>query len=90
MIRLLSSACLMLTLVACSVTKYVPEGSYLLDDVRIQTDNKEVKPSDLSLYLRQHPNSKWFQHVGSTAYCAAWEMLLLSTARKKPCELLKK
>ena len=72
MIRLLSSACLMLTLVACSVTKYVPEGSYLLDDVRIQTDNKEVKPSDLSLYLRQHPNSKWFSLIKTQLYVYNW------------------
>lgn len=30
---------------SCSATKYVPEGSYLLDEVRIQTDNREIKPS---------------------------------------------
>lgn len=45
---------------ACSTTKYVPEGSYLLDEVEIITDNKELKPSELSLYLRQKPNNKWF------------------------------
>ena len=45
---------------ACSTTKYVPDGSYLLDEVEIVTDNKELKPSELSLYLRQKPNNKWF------------------------------
>ena len=45
---------------ACSTTKYVPDGSYLLDEVEIITDNKELKPSELSLYLRQKPNNKWF------------------------------
>ena len=32
-----------LLLASCSATKYVPEGSYLLDEVRIQTDNREIK-----------------------------------------------
>lgn len=45
---------------ACSTTKYVSDGSYLLDEVEIITDNKELKPSELSLYLRQKPNNKWF------------------------------
>lgn len=45
---------------ACSTTKYVPDGSYLLDEVEVITDNKELKPSELSLYLRQKPNNKWF------------------------------
>lgn len=48
---------------ACSSTKYVPDGAYLLDEVHIRTDNKEVKPSNLSLYLRQTPNSKWFSLI---------------------------
>ena len=32
-----------LTLASCSTTKYVPDGLYLLDEVRIHTDNKNVK-----------------------------------------------
>lgn len=42
-------------LAGCSVSKFIPEGSYLLDDVKIESDNKEIKfvadeslcPSDL-------------------------------------------
>lgn len=37
---------IVLLLASCSSTKYVPDGSYLLDEVRIHTDNKEVKPTD--------------------------------------------
>ncbi len=55
-------------LASCSSTKYVPDGSYLLDEVHIRTDNKEVKPSDLSLYLRQNPNSKWFSLIKTQLY----------------------
>lgn len=50
----------LLFLSGCSVSRFIPEGGYLLDNVRIESDNKEVKPSDMSLYLRQQPNAKWF------------------------------
>ncbi|KAA6330419.1 Outer membrane protein assembly factor BamA [termite gut metagenome] len=45
---------------SCSVTKFVPEGSYLLDDVKVKTDNKNVKSSVLRNYVRQNPNGEWF------------------------------
>ena len=46
---------------ACSPTKYVPEGKYLLDNVKIEIeDNKEVKSNDLYNFLRQKPNHKVF------------------------------
>lgn len=32
-----------LSLASCSATKFVPEGSYLLDEVKIHTDNKDIK-----------------------------------------------
>ncbi|MEG1686049.1 MAG: BamA/TamA family outer membrane protein [Bacteroides sp.] len=51
---------LLLTLAACSVTKFVPEGKYLLDEVKLVSDNKEIKAASLRNYVRQHPNSKWF------------------------------
>lgn len=45
------------TLGACSVTKKVPEGSYLLNKTDIKTDVKGVSPTSLKPYLRQKPNS---------------------------------
>lgn len=60
------------TLAACSSTKYVPDGSYLLDDVRIRTDNEKVRPSDLSMYIRQRPNSKWFSLIKTQLYVYNW------------------
>lgn len=59
-------------LAGCSTTKYVPEGSYLLDEVHIVTDNKEVKPSALSPYVRQNPNSKWFSLLKTQLYIYNW------------------
>lgn len=49
-----------LLLWGCSSVKHVPQGSYLVDKVKIEiTDNpEEVKPGDLTNYLRQTPNHK--------------------------------
>ena len=71
-VRIVLLCALALGLAACSTTKYVPEGSYLLDDVRIRTDNKDVRPSQLSMYVRQHPNSKWFSLIKTQLYVYNW------------------
>lgn len=57
---------------ACSTTKYVPEGEYLLDEVRIRSDNKQVHSSELNPYLRQRPNSKWFSLIKTQLYVYNW------------------
>lgn len=44
-------------LIACDATKRVPEGSYLLNKVKIDTDTKSVKSSELEPFLRQEPNA---------------------------------
>ncbi len=46
-----------LVLVACDATKRVPEGSYLLNKVEIDTDTKSVKASELEPFLRQEANA---------------------------------
>ena len=63
---------LALSLPSCSATKFVPDGSYLLDEVKIHTDNKEIKPSDMRLYVRQNPNSKWFSTIKTQLYVYNW------------------
>lgn len=55
-------------LASCSSTKYVPDGSYLLDDIKINTNNKNVKSSALQPYIRQSPNSKWFSTIKTQLY----------------------
>ena len=42
---LLASAAI-LSLASCTSTKFVPEGSYLLDEVKIRTDQKNVCSSE--------------------------------------------
>ena len=57
-----------LTLASCSATKFVPDGYYLLDEVKVSTNNKEVKPSSLRNYVRQNPNAKWFSLIKTQLY----------------------
>ncbi len=45
---------------SCSVSKFIPEGEYLLEDVEVISDNKDVKPSEFRGYVHQNPNSSWF------------------------------
>lgn len=59
---------LLLIFSSCSATKFVPEGKFLLDDVKIVSENKEVKSSSLQNYVRQKPNSKWFSLIKVPLY----------------------
>lgn len=49
-------------LMSCSGTKYVSEGSYLLNSVNVQVDDRytDIDPGMLKSYVRQKENSKWF------------------------------
>ena len=51
-----------LLLSACSTTKFVPDGEYLLDKVHIKTDTKDIQQTELKDYLRQTPNAKIFNY----------------------------
>lgn len=47
---------------SCSVTKFVPDGEYLLDKVEVKSDTKAlgVNLSEMRQYVRQRGNSRWF------------------------------
>ena len=47
-------------LYSCSATKFVPEGEYLLDKVKIESDVPSYGILELRPYLRQQPNHKMF------------------------------
>lgn len=46
-------------LVACSSVRYVDDGDYLLQRVKVTSSDPQVPVSDLSVYLRQRTNTKW-------------------------------
>ena len=49
----------LLLLCACSSTKVLKEGEYLLDKVTLNTDTNVGKTCTLAGYLRQEPTSRW-------------------------------
>ena len=60
-------------LYSCSSQKFIPENQYLLDEVNITSDTKDVKTSQFISYIRQNPNAKWFNliKVPMHIYCAS-------------------
>ena len=53
-------ALMAVVLTGCSASKFIPDGSFLLDDVEIRSEVKGVETSQLEPYIRQKGNSKWF------------------------------
>lgn len=45
---------------ACSPVKYVADGDFLLDDVKMDIKNTQLKENDAESYVRQQPNLKIF------------------------------
>ena len=59
-ILLVTCAVIIFICTSCSTTKFVPDGKYLLTDVKIETDNKSVNTSQMEQYINQKANTKWF------------------------------
>ncbi len=59
----LSVVCLVILLSSCSTTRYVPEGEYLLNSVKLQQEGerrKDVNLGRLGGYVKQSPNARLF------------------------------
>ncbi len=58
---------------SCSSQKFIPENQFLLDEIHITSDTKEIKPSQFTSYIRQNPNAKWFNlvKIPMHIYCAS-------------------
>ena len=54
-----------LLLCACSASRDLPEGVYMLNRIQVLTDSsyKDVSPTQMKSYVRQKPNSRWFSTV---------------------------
>lgn len=52
-------------LCSCSVSRDIPEDSYLLNRAKVVADGKyrDINPASLKGYVRQKPNSRWFSTV---------------------------
>jgi len=59
-VRYLLFCLILLGLFSCKATKFIPEGEYLLDKIKIESDIPEYKSAELKPYLKQRPNYKMF------------------------------
>ncbi len=48
----------LISIVSCSPTKYVPDGKYLLNKNKIKIEGKSVSKDEIKGYLKQVPNKK--------------------------------
>ena len=58
--RILSVLMAVAMTVSCSVSRFIPEDEYLLNDVKIKTKEKAISTTSMNGYVQQHPNSRWF------------------------------
>ncbi len=67
-LTILAIATLLLT--ACSETKYVADGQYLLDRAEVKSDTKleGVSTTDLKQFVRQRGNARWFSTLKIPLY----------------------
>ncbi len=51
-----------LLMASCSTTKYIPDGSYLLNEVKLKADGtyRDVNINTMKEFVRQKTNSQWF------------------------------
>lgn len=64
-------ALLALLFTACSTTRALKDGEYLLKSAKVQVQGKGVKTSELSSYVSQKPNNSWMPGTEPTVYDAA-------------------
>ena len=59
------SAIAILLMTACSETKYVADGEYLLDRVTIKSDvkSRDINTTELKQFVRQRGNARWFSAI---------------------------
>jgi outer membrane protein assembly factor BamA len=71
---------------ACSTTRHVPDDQYLLNKVDIKSEGKGISPSEMSDFLRQHPNTSWplLGRVKLRLYHIGWVRKLLPGLTEKP------
>ncbi|MDE6159966.1 MAG: BamA/TamA family outer membrane protein [Bacteroidaceae bacterium] len=57
--RVVAGGVVSVAIASCSVSRFIPEGDYLLDGAEVRTDTKELPSVQLQGYIQQHPNTRW-------------------------------
>ena len=59
-LRLSAISLAIVLMAACSAEKFLAPGERLLTSVKLNSNTPDVDPSTYKIYLRQQPNTKWF------------------------------
>ncbi len=59
-LRLSAITLAIVLMAACSAEKFLAPGERLLTSVKLNSNTPDVDPSTYKIYLRQQPNTKWF------------------------------
>lgn len=88
LVGLLCAACLLFN--ACSSEKFLKENELLLSNIKLTSNSKQLKPNSYRSFVRQQPNSKWFNlfKVPLGFYCMSKTDTI--KGRKGVSKLLKK
>ena len=46
--------------VSCSPTRFLEDDEYLLDNISVRCSDKNIPTGEMSGFIRQHPNARWF------------------------------
>lgn len=70
-ITLLLSSLVTIAFLSCSPVKFLGQEGFLLSSVKLSSDNPSVPSASYNTYIRQQPNSKWFNtlKVPLALYC---------------------
>ena len=52
--------CWVVILSGCSPVEYLEENETILRSVKLSSDSKSINPSNYRMFVRQEPNSRWF------------------------------
>ena len=72
---------LVLLLASCAVTRYIPDGDYLLSRVEVKTSNNTLNMEELNSYVRQRENTRilgflkfhmWLYNLSSPQKAESW------------------
>lgn len=79
--------------ISCRPTRYVPEGSYLLNKSKVECSNKQINTDELEGYIKQKPNRKillmfrfhlWIYNIANSGKERKWKAKIKEIVGEEP------
>jgi len=78
---------------SCRPTRYVPDGSYLLNKSKVECNNKQINSDELESYIKQQPNRRillvfrfhlWIYNIASSGKERKWKTKIKEIVGEEP------